>query len=240
MVRLEDLLELFNAETEDGWNSVLLGLASQLGFQHTLFGVVPDRATPLEAAFLVSNYPQEWRAEYDKQHMHSVDPTVTHCLASAVPIIWQPSTFSGNAQHEFYEQACGYGLRSGITFPLHGTKGEFGVMSFVADDTQHATANHHLAELASLSLVRDYALESSRKFLTRGQPAVPLVKLSGRELECLQWVAAGKSSWEVSRILGRSEATINFHMANIMRKFDVQTRQQAVVKAIKAGLLQPA
>jgi LuxR family quorum-sensing transcriptional regulator LasR len=243
MVRLETLLDLFNQDSEQAWGSALMGIAGQLGFQHTLFGAVPDRSVPLEKAFLVSNYPDKWRADYDAQHMHSVDPTVSHCLKSAVPIIWQPSTFHANqAQDEFYEQACGYGLRSGITFPLHGNGGEFGVMSFVADDRQHAAGRSYLEELASLSLVRDYALESSRKFLVQpsAAPTAEPVRLTSRELEILKWVTAGKSSWEVSRILGRSEATVNFHMGNIMRKFDVPTRQQAVVRAIKAGLVLPA
>ena len=48
---------------------------------------------------------------------------------------------------------------------------------------------------------------------------------------------AGKSSWEISRILNRSEATINFHIANIKQKFEVGSRQQAIIKAIRLGLL---
>ena len=50
---------------------------------------------------------------------------------------------------------------------------------------------------------------------------------------------AGKSSWEVARITGCSEATVNFHLANVRQKFDVNTRQQAVVKAIALGLITP-
>jgi LuxR family quorum-sensing transcriptional regulator LasR len=49
----------------------------------------------------------------------------------------------------------------------------------------------------------------------------------------------GKSSWEISKITGCSEATVNFHMGNIRQKFNVNTRQQAVVRAISLGLITP-
>ena len=64
-------------------------------------------------------------------------------------------------------------------------------------------------------------------------------RLTPRELEVLNWVMVGKSSWEISKITGCSEATVNFHMGNIRQKFNVNTRQQAVVRAISLGLITP-
>jgi DNA-binding CsgD family transcriptional regulator len=91
----------------------------------------------------------------------------------------------------------------------------------------------------SLSLLRDYALESPIKFMAAPARHEAPVKLTARELECLKWVMEGKSSWEISRIIMCSEATINFHASNFKKKFNVRTRQQAVVKAIKLGLIVP-
>ncbi|WP_229207109.1 MULTISPECIES: LuxR family transcriptional regulator [unclassified Duganella] len=238
MLKQDQLHTLMEAQSDTEWAQALAALAAQLGFEYSLFGVVPNRAQPLESAFLVSNYPSEWRAAYDKLHLHAVDPTVSHCLGSSLPIIWQPASFQGERQQQFYEQAASYGLRAGVTLPVHGRSGEFGMLSFVSDQLQPKAGAGQLELLASVALVRDYAQESARKF-SPGKSTAPAVKLTARELECLKWVAAGKSSWEVSRILGRSEATVNFHLANIMRKFDVSTRQQAIVKSIAAGLVAP-
>ena len=63
--------------------------------------------------------------------------------------------------------------------------------------------------------------------------------ITRRELECLKWSAAGKSSWEIGQILNCSEATVNFHFSNLRRKFNTSTRQQAVIKAISMGLIHP-
>ncbi|KTS95562.1 MULTISPECIES: helix-turn-helix domain-containing protein [Pseudomonas] len=65
-------------------------------------------------------------------------------------------------------------------------------------------------------------------------------RLTPREEQVLLWCAYGKSSWEIGQILGCKESTVNFHVSNIMRKFDVPTRVGAVIKAIRYGLLAEA
>jgi DNA-binding CsgD family transcriptional regulator len=62
-------------------------------------------------------------------------------------------------------------------------------------------------------------------------------KLSERELECLEWVSLGKTSWETALILGVSERTINFHLLNAARKLNVYGRQAAIAIALRQNLL---
>ncbi len=94
--------------------------------------------------------------------------------------------------------------------------------------------------LDELALLRDYVFESSVRFIKPSAAALPPdIHLTRRELECLKWVMDGKSSWEIASILSCSEATVNFHITNVRDKFHVRTRQQAVVKAISAGLIVP-
>lgn len=63
------------------------------------------------------------------------------------------------------------------------------------------------------------------------------LQLSEREKEVLQWVARGKSNWEVAQILTLSENTIKFHMGNICKKMGVQKRAHAIAMAAQANLL---
>lgn len=63
------------------------------------------------------------------------------------------------------------------------------------------------------------------------------VVLTVKEQECLEWAVRGKSAWEVSRILDKSEAAVNFHLCNIRRKFGVNSLRSALVKAIEQGLI---
>ena len=62
-------------------------------------------------------------------------------------------------------------------------------------------------------------------------------KLSERELECMRWVAAGKTDWEIGMILAVSSSTARFHIENARRKLVASTRAQAVAILFARGLL---
>lgn len=61
--------------------------------------------------------------------------------------------------------------------------------------------------------------------------------ISQREREVLHWLKEGKSSRDISMILNISERTVNFHINNIMQKFDAVSRVQAVAIAVSKGLV---
>lgn len=56
----------------------------------------------------------------------------------------------------------------------------------------------------------------------------PKRDLSPREVDCLRWVAQGKTNWEIATILDISENTVRFHLKNAFRKLDASTRGAAV------------
>ncbi len=63
------------------------------------------------------------------------------------------------------------------------------------------------------------------------------IHITRREIEVLQWLQQGKSSWEISNILGVSERTVNFHVYNIMEKIEAVNRPQMVTIALRLGLI---
>ncbi len=241
MVKQGDLLALLQSENETAWSGILFDIAGRLGFDQVLYGAVPSRTAKLESAFLKSNYSDAWRVRYDADKLAYVDPTVAHCLASCLPLIWGPGTFNAPLHCASDEEAWRHGPGSGITFPIHGPNGEFGVLNFASDArTGSVRACQIEALMPSLALLRDYTFESSLRYLHAPAEADSVPRLTRRELEVLNWVMVGKSSWEISRITACSEATVNFHIGNIRHKFNVNTRQQALVKAISLGIITPA
>jgi LuxR family quorum-sensing transcriptional regulator LasR len=240
MVETARLLALLDSPDEADWSRRMFALGREHGFDRVLFGMVGSRHARLENAFVTSSYSPQWRERYDAERFAYVDPTVSHCMSSNLPIVWAPGSFSAGAQRSFYEEACGFGIRAGITLPVHGPNGEFGVLSFATDVRADARFEREVSEsMAALVLIRDYAFASSLRFCGGGHRAEAAPRLTRRELEVLNWVMEGKSSWEISKITNCSEATVNFHMANVRQKFNVNTRQQAVVKAIALGLVTP-
>jgi DNA-binding CsgD family transcriptional regulator len=71
-----------------------------------------------------------------------------------------------------------------------------------------------------------------KKNTNKGEAAMSLTR---RECEVLDWIAQGKSDWQIGQILSISAKTVNYHVENAKRKLGVATRIQAVVAAIRAG-----
>jgi len=62
-------------------------------------------------------------------------------------------------------------------------------------------------------------------------------RITRQEREVIRWVAAGKTGWEIGRILSISEPTVAFHVKNAMQKLDAKNRPQMVAVAFRAGLI---
>lgn len=94
----------------------------------------------------------------------------------------------------------------------------------------------------------DRLLEAIRK-VYHGEQYIPpevaarigerlLAQLSPRELDVLQHVAKGLSNKEIAAQLGVVEGTVKIHVANIFSKLGVSDRTQALVAAVKRGIIQ--
>lgn len=63
------------------------------------------------------------------------------------------------------------------------------------------------------------------------------LELTGRELEVLEQIVAGKSNKEIGTHLKISEATVKSHINNILSKLGVSDRTQAATTALQRGLV---
>jgi two-component system NarL family response regulator len=66
-------------------------------------------------------------------------------------------------------------------------------------------------------------------------PAQP--RLTEREMEVLKLVAKGKNNRDIAKDLFISENTVKNHIRNILEKLHLHSRMQAVVYAVREGLL---
>lgn len=62
-------------------------------------------------------------------------------------------------------------------------------------------------------------------------------RLTERELEVIKALAHGKSNKEIAQTLGISEKTVRNHASNIYKKLHIFDRTQAVIYAIREGLV---
>jgi len=62
-------------------------------------------------------------------------------------------------------------------------------------------------------------------------------KLTERELDVLRYMARGYSNQEIARLMVVSAATVHSHVSRILAKLEVSSRTQAVIYAMRAGVV---
>lgn len=127
-------------------------------------------------------------------------------------------------------------LLSGAAVAIYGPNFEVAGVGLASTTGGLKPGADTLAIIRALS--HQFHFAYSQFDLPRAQPARQ-VHLTPREREILSYSAEGKSIAAISAILSIAWDTVNFHLKNIYRKLDVSTRQTAVVKAIRLGLITP-
>lgn len=92
-----------------------------------------------------------------------------------------------------------------------------------------------LAPTMAAKVMREFARTRETKDL-----AGVFNPLTNREVEILQYVAAGLANKEIAHRLSISERTVKNHLSNIMEKLHVNSRTQAAVFALRSGLVPPS
>lgn len=185
-----------------------------------------------DQARLISTYPGPWTAHYLKNHYERLDPVIRRTLQVTEPFEWGNGIESGklsNAQHQLLEEAATFGIRYGFTIPIHDGRGPVAAVTFASDEQSPTFRRCVEAHRRVLQLMALYFHASARRKL-RSDRIVDGAALSPREYECLEWSAAGKSAWEIGRILGITQRTVTFHLENAKAKLGVSSLHQAIAR----------
>jgi two-component system, NarL family, nitrate/nitrite response regulator NarL len=103
-------------------------------------------------------------------------------------------------------------------------------------DTDVPTLTAALRAVASGLVVLDPAFASVAPSRERAAADLPET-LTPREVEVLQWLAAGLPNKLIAERLEISEHTVRFHLNAIFGKLDAHTRTEAVSRAVRLGLI---
>jgi DNA-binding NarL/FixJ family response regulator len=66
---------------------------------------------------------------------------------------------------------------------------------------------------------------------------IPDSELSSREMEVLRLLMSGKKNKDIASLLGITEATVKSHVSAILMRLNVNDRTEAVVTALRRGLV---
>lgn len=209
------------------------------GYDAFLMGQLPQSpAQNLRDCAMLSGWPAAWEQRYQERRFVHIDPVIRQIRHSIDPFLWREAlAASGRREGRIVlDEARAFGLAEGFCVPLHHADGSESGVSFGGERLAPSDD-----ERAALHLIGVYALSAARAILRRtadaGDGASTATQLTGREIECLKWSAAGKTAWEISMILSISRRTVEQYLAGAARKLNAVSRVQSVAEALRRGII---
>lgn len=209
----------------------------RLGFETVSAITIVDHGLGKSDFINVDNTPESFSNVYCDPALQRRDPVMQHCKRQSVPIIWDQGTYIDHGVPELWEHQASFGFRTGIAMALHLPDGKHFQFGVDRDQALPADRDELQRLVADLQLFAVHAQDAAVRLLLpqAQQPERP--GLTPRELEVLRWTMEGKTAWEVGAVLGITERTVVFHANNAMHKLDSINKQQAVLKALRLGLI---
>lgn len=155
-----------------------------------------------------------------RRHWSDLIPEIRTDGISAPIIIWSPSESPGDAA-----QAMGAGAA--------------GVIDPQATDEELQRAVQVVLAGGSYLPPLDRLIILDGLNATRTPESFRSPPLSARETEVMAMLAEGLSARQISSRLSLSERTVNTHVANLYRKLGVSNRVEAVMTAMRMGIVSP-
>jgi two-component system, NarL family, response regulator DegU len=101
-----------------------------------------------------------------------------------------------------------------------------------------AKGEHPINEaLTNRPKVAEHVLQQFQELTSKTETGPFISPLTPREIEILEYIAQGYLNKQIAAELGISEQTIKNHVTSILRKLNANARTEAVVVAIKQGLI---
>jgi DNA-binding CsgD family transcriptional regulator len=236
---VEMLLDWMEKNPDGGELAAPLGeVANCMGFHSFLYAwdriAIPGVGLR-EMPGYVTNFPKTWMERYKKRAYYRYDHMLQLCLVGFMPVIWGESgqTPISRREKRIIQEAATHGLISGISIPVHGPRGQFGLFCLASDQNQDGNKKNYDTIFASVMRLHTPLLER----LTKSSEFGTGCRLKPVEKECLLWAARGKTSTEIVDIIGVTERVVYYHMGNAVQKLGAVNRTQAVAIAVSLGFV---
>ncbi|MFB9912524.1 LuxR family transcriptional regulator [Rhizobium paknamense] len=194
----------------------------------------PVGSPTLAASSVITNWPAEMLSEYDSHNLLLSSPVFERLRSVSVPFAFDMMAVARERDAKTSEITKSlfsrFNMPRGGCFPVCDGAGNRGIVTWTGDMPAFSTP-----DMMALNYLSAHIF--NRLAEIRDMDARVTETLTEREIECLNWTAAGKTSIEISEIMGLSEHTINHYLNRATKKLDTVNRTQAVAKALRLGLI---
>lgn len=207
------------------------------GFTASVCGAWAGVGQSRQYRFFFNRWPAEWLELYNREQVFLDDPFVAETRRNMVPFLWSELlprlhlliARSDQVRALFY----GFGWRDAFAIPIHGPSGYEALVSLATmSDVSLSPLDRALLRMMAIA-IHDRCRASTHLGLEQAD----LPQFTDREMDCLRWVAVGKTDWEIGQLLGVAPATAHFHIEKAKKKLGVTSRSQAIALMTLRGLI---
>ncbi|MGJ0509333.1 MAG: helix-turn-helix transcriptional regulator [Methylocystis sp.] len=217
--------------------SDIIGLFMQSwGLHNVAYAALNMPAPGAQRPLLSVTYSPEWQKHFAQSGYVDLDPIVRSGLGGILPIDWAEIDRSDPVIRKFFGEAQELDVgANGMSIPIRGRMGEFGLFSVTSDEAD-ADWRAMKGELMRDLMVVAFNFHSAA-LRACGVTEEPTIHLPLREASCLRWKALGKTDEEIGHILGISPHTVRFHLESARARLQTANTTHTVAKALARGLI---
>jgi len=227
-------LEFTQVRDREDLHDMLREICRQLGCSFYALSHHVDFLGSPGSGLRVHNYPDEWAEWFDHHRLGLTDPVHRASQGTSAGFAWHdvPAMIEMRASdRDVFARARRYGIGDGLTVPAHVPGDAHGSCSFAW--RRGEVANDEVVVAAQS--IANFAFEAARR--VHSPILLSPRRLTTRQRECLQWVARGKTDWEISKIMSISEMTVLQHVRDARHRYDAANRTRLTVCALFDGSL---
>ena len=209
-------------------------LRDLLEVSHVVYHSSRLGASPSSDPYIQLTYPDSWIKRYLQMGYVNIDPVLREGFLRTLPFDWSELEIKTPEEMAFLMDALAHDVGPrGYSVPVRSKRGHRALFSVSFSRSEDEWAAFLKSTQSALLQI---AHRLHRRVIAEEFGESDL-HLTTREIECLRWVASGKSAGEIAGILHISSHTARDYLKSSRYKLDCVTSAQAVSKAVKLGLL---
>ena len=232
---LEFVHKCVSCEDEKDFKDLFPKLREMLPFDfaHAFLGCHDSTDGIVVAHRLNISFPEQWLSEFIQNYIQA-DVVVKENFRHYGLQKWSDTKMRLEEEKEIVSLCLDFGMRDGYSYGARpALTDKNGSMFCFSGPSLECNRRFE----AILEFVTPHLHQALSHIFNKEQQNANNVAISVREKEVLNWLQQGKTSWDISVILGISERTVNYHVYNVMEKLGVTNRPQAVAVAAHRGLI---
>ena len=233
----QDFVDVGLSTSIKAFEAGLVKMAGRMDFGHVSAVLVLDQGTHDPIFLSVGNTPVEYQDAYKSIEDSRRDPVLKKLKRLSVPFIYDRQMYLENNAADLWEEQAMWGFSTGVAVGLHLPQDRHFLLGVDRMDALPQDDARMTQLLAQLQLLAVHAQDAALRLMAAKPSQASNVRLTPRETEIMRMTMTGMTAIAIAERLSISPTAVQFHLINVRKKFNTNSKHQAVLRALALGLL---